>query len=231
MSEKTGSARKVPAVAEPAKVTSRSEKRELSRALILGTAVRLFAERGFEGVRLDEIAQEAGVRRTLVLYYFASKEELWRAAGEQVSAAFNRALHRKYREARERSPADPLSDSLAASLEAFLEEPDFPRFLVREGGVKSPRLDWLIERFDYVDVDYGSPELRSMLKNTIARDVFFAILLSMTALGPLMDAWLSRVAERPESGLYPMSASSKDELVALMTRFISGLDVASETAV
>lgn len=201
---------------------TRAEQRERSQKRILDTAIRLFAERGYDGVPLDEIARQAGVRRTLLLYYFPSKDELWHAAAGKVSSAFNKALHERTRNTEHGGHGQ--SYNLAASLEAFLEEPDYPRFLVREGGTQSPRLEWLIDKFEYVDVSDGSPSLKAVLENTIAREVFFSILLSMTALGPLMDAWLSKVAGRGKYGIHPMSEDSKAELVDLLTKIIIALD-------
>jgi TetR/AcrR family fatty acid metabolism transcriptional regulator len=47
-----------------------------SRA-ILHVAERLFSERGYHGVSVDEIARDAGVSKGLVLYHFKSKQDLF----------------------------------------------------------------------------------------------------------------------------------------------------------
>jgi AcrR family transcriptional regulator len=43
---------------------------------ILQTAVKIFAERSFEGARIEEIAREAKVPKSLIYYHFKSKEEI-----------------------------------------------------------------------------------------------------------------------------------------------------------
>lgn len=43
---------------------------------ILSAAVRIFAEKSFEGSRIDEIAQEANVPKSLIYYHFKSKDEI-----------------------------------------------------------------------------------------------------------------------------------------------------------
>lgn len=207
-----------------ARKTSRAEQRDKSTSTILSTAIALFGERGYAGVSLDEVAAAAGVRRTLVLYYFKSKDELWRTAARQVSAAFNKALTNRIARVSAASGEERLRATLAASLDAFLEEPDFPRFLVREGGTQNERLDWLVGHFDYAEVGYGSEAFKAYVGTTIMRDTLFAILLSMAALGPLMEASLSRVSGRRRSGIYPMSRGNRKELVALMTRFVLSLE-------
>lgn len=197
-------------------------------AAILTTAIRLFAERGYAGVSLDELAMEAGVRRTLLLYYYKSKDELWRAAAADVSAAFNRSLADKLAKAGGKNDRERLHSTLEASLDAYLEEPDFPRFLIREGGMESPRLHYLVEHFNYADVKYSSADFSRLVGTTILRDVMFAVFLSMAALGPLMEASLSRASGRRKPGVYPMSAKNRRELVSLLTAFMMSVQRTSK---
>lgn len=55
-----------------------------SRALLLAAARREFARRGFEGARVDEIAERAGVNKQLVYHHFGNKEDLYRLVLESV---------------------------------------------------------------------------------------------------------------------------------------------------
>lgn len=43
---------------------------------ILKAAVKIFAEKSFDGSRVDEIAKEAGVPKSLIYYHFKSKEHI-----------------------------------------------------------------------------------------------------------------------------------------------------------
>lgn len=47
-----------------------------AREKILQTAVKIFAEKSFEGSRIDEIAREANVTKSLIYYHFKSKDEI-----------------------------------------------------------------------------------------------------------------------------------------------------------
>lgn len=47
-----------------------------ARERILNTAVRIFAEKSFEGSRIDEIAREAKVPKSLIYYHFKSKDDI-----------------------------------------------------------------------------------------------------------------------------------------------------------
>ena len=48
-----------------------------SRSQILGAARKLFAEQGFEGTSLRQIAREAGVDPAMIHHFFKSKDELF----------------------------------------------------------------------------------------------------------------------------------------------------------
>ena len=43
---------------------------------ILQAAIKIFASKSFEGSRIDEIAQEAKVPKSLIYYHFKSKDEI-----------------------------------------------------------------------------------------------------------------------------------------------------------
>lgn len=61
----------------------RQRDADRSRRLILDAAVAEFAEKGFAGARVSEIAARAGVNKQLISYYFGGKDGLARAIGQR----------------------------------------------------------------------------------------------------------------------------------------------------
>lgn len=53
-----------------------------ARDALLDAAFRMFAERGYRAVRLEELAEAAGMTKGAIYYYFDSKEDLLRRALE-----------------------------------------------------------------------------------------------------------------------------------------------------
>ncbi len=60
---------------------------EERRQQILEVALGVCAEKGFSGTTLDDIAEGAGVSRTLIVQHFGSKEGLYQALPEVVGRA------------------------------------------------------------------------------------------------------------------------------------------------
>ncbi|WP_329377911.1 TetR/AcrR family transcriptional regulator [Streptomyces sp. NBC_01716] len=76
-------------MAEPPSLRERT--RRAVRAEITETAMRLFAENGFDATTVDQIATSSGISRRSFFHYFGSKEDLvlgdTEALGETVRAA------------------------------------------------------------------------------------------------------------------------------------------------
>ena len=62
------------------------------RAQLIGAAMRLFSEQGFDGTTTREIAEAAGVNEAIIFRHFASKEELyWAVVNDRVSKGGRKA--------------------------------------------------------------------------------------------------------------------------------------------
>src|SRR4029453_2432400 len=53
-----------------------SVRRQLMENEVIDHATRLFAERGFAGTSLQDVAESMGLKRPALYYYFNSKDEL-----------------------------------------------------------------------------------------------------------------------------------------------------------
>src|SRR5687768_11418186 len=67
-------------------------KGEQTRRLIVETALRLFAERGYDRTTMRAIADEAGLSVSNAYYYFASKEHLVQGFYDQLQSSHEQAV-------------------------------------------------------------------------------------------------------------------------------------------
>ena len=64
--------------------TSRRQTRQVNESAILRAAERVFARAGFEGATMADIADEAGLPKANLHYYFGAKRALYRAVLDAV---------------------------------------------------------------------------------------------------------------------------------------------------
>lgn len=116
---------------------SGTDRPDLREALLLA-AIDLFAERGFEGVSLSQIASEIDANVGLTRYYFGSKASLWTAAMSHLSECFVQDLGH-VNSFEEGSKTDALKALIKAFVMASGRWPQVSRIIVFDGDKSDAR--------------------------------------------------------------------------------------------
>lgn len=101
-----------------------------TKAQLLQAAVAIFADKGFSGARVEEIARRAKANKAMIYYHFGTKEGLYKAVLLATFSAVEAEL-----EAIVQSEADPLARlmSLYRGLgRMFRRESRMPQIILRE---------------------------------------------------------------------------------------------------
>lgn len=77
---------------KPLRAGLRERKKLRTRETIATTALRLFAERGYDQTTLDDIAEASDVSKRTIFSYYASKEDILFSDGPAVLGALEHAL-------------------------------------------------------------------------------------------------------------------------------------------
>lgn len=166
-----------------------------SREAILDAAEVAFADRGYEGASLQQIATAAGVSRGMPSYAFSSKERLYEAVLERAFAAPT-ALAREGRAPGGGDPRAVLAGLVGSYLDFLAARPTYVRLLQRAAledgerlGRAAAHLDALAQGVDALVELLGAADLRpvdpAQLFVSIVALCFFPLAHQATLLGPL----------------------------------------------
>lgn len=97
--------------------------------LILKAATGVFSRKGFDGTRIAEIAEIAGMPKANIYYYFSSKEEIYSAIIARLIAGWDDALANIRAD---REPADAFRAYIRAKLDYTRRNPEESRLFASE---------------------------------------------------------------------------------------------------
>jgi AcrR family transcriptional regulator len=200
---------------------SRTAPKQPAKDRILDAAMTLFAERGYEGTSFNNITELCGAKRSLILYHYASKDELWRLAVGQVCQRFNDEMERRLNWDDASSDEDKMRAGMAAFIDTLVAVPEYGQIFLREGTSPGPRLDWMAKNFAppvTLSIRFSDPNFSRRVKRSVLRDVITATCLGITSLGPLLEVSLAAALHRPNAGVYPLTQKRRDEVISLMMR-------------
>jgi TetR/AcrR family transcriptional regulator len=176
-----------------------------TRTKILDAAATLMTRRGFAGTSAQSVADEAGVNKALIFYYFGNKTRLF----EHVLEHYLRGLHEALSQvayAATASPIERMHCMLDAWIDYIEERPEYPALVQRELANAQGRHD-LIARYNQQNFELVEPLLRPLAGKkrspTAAFQLFTSIVgmvlyyyISAPVLEPLVKDPLGRTACR-----------------------------------
>ena len=115
------------------------EKHTGTEKIILEAARQIFIRKGFDGARMQEIADEANINKALLHYYFRSKDKLFMAIFVDVIQAFISSSVKFIQD-----PGQSVFDKIRLFVEKYIsliqENPYLPGFILNELNQRPGRL-------------------------------------------------------------------------------------------
>lgn len=138
-------------LASPGRRAVGEVQKEARRLQILQAAKAVFAEAGFEGSTMADIARAAGFSYGAVYWYFPSKDELFHALMEAEEQALRERIARSLAGVAPEDPEGALRAAVRATFELFEEDRAAVKLLFRDsyamGGRFESHLGGIYERF------------------------------------------------------------------------------------
>jgi TetR/AcrR family transcriptional regulator len=109
-----------------AQITATNEK----ESAVLNAALHVFAAKGKDGARMQEIADRADINKAMLHYYFRSKDKLYEAVLESVMLHFFDAMDAVFQ--KNLPFPDMLRELIGMFMQEHMEHPDVSRLWVHE---------------------------------------------------------------------------------------------------
>lgn len=114
---------------------------------ILDSALTEFSEHGFDGSTMRDIAARAGVNHAMIRYYYATKEQLWRAAVTRMFERVNAEIDYSSEFLEGMSTVEGFKEFLRRYVRYCAHHPEHARLMVQESIRGGDRLAWAVEEF------------------------------------------------------------------------------------
>ncbi len=139
------------------------------RAQILTHATRLFAEQGYDGTSVQQIADAVGIRKPSLLYHFKSKDELREEVLSEMLAHWNAVLPGLLLKA---SAEERFDATMEALTEFFIVDPERARLFLRETLDRPEQMQSMLGAFVQPWVELLGDQLeRAKAQCLVRRDV------------------------------------------------------------
>jgi AcrR family transcriptional regulator len=109
--------------APPVTPEKATRNRDRTRAQILKAATMEFAQKGYDGARVEQIAARAETNKRMLYYYFQNKDELFQAVMEESY----RSIREAERDLRllEQPPIEAIRTLVTFTWDYYIEHPEF----------------------------------------------------------------------------------------------------------
>lgn len=118
---------------------------EETRKKILDAARNRFAEHGFDGTSVREIAQDCGTRHSMITYHFGTKEELWRESVRSMFALIRAEVFDPSEEEIDLPIPERFRRIARRYVRYSAKHPEHARITIAETIRGGERLEWLVE--------------------------------------------------------------------------------------
>lgn len=168
---------------------SPTDSKSSAKENILQAARQAFSDMGYEAATLKIIGDLCGAKRTLIMYHFNSKEELWKQVILQVKNEHQSAFNRYYADAELNTDSERAKQCGIAFLKACRDVPEYGRILIREGLTASDRLTWITEALTPEQIAvpvFDDPDYTEASFLGLVRQIQAGAMLYVGNMSPLM---------------------------------------------
>lgn len=159
-----------------------TEQEKQTEEVIFESATEVFIERGMDGARMQDIANHAGINKSLLHYYYRTKDQLFNAVFEKIAGQ----MFKKF------APVFDENLTLEEKLRFFFREhitflqknPRLPAFLINELHRNPDRIKRIIQGIDINKIwtTLEAQHKDDLIKYNITRESIPQLMTSIAAM-------------------------------------------------
>lgn len=162
------------------------EEDSKTEEVIFDSAKEVFLEKGFDGAKMQDIADHAGINKALLHYYYRSKEKLFDIVFSQIVNQFFKKMGEIWDT--EESIENKINSFIDTYVDFLIINPFVPRFIINTlarspknaGDLLNQKTDGILNKFsskiDKIQQDIDNEVKLGILKPTIAQDLLINII-------------------------------------------------------
>lgn len=204
-------------MAKQKKTAATQERSVRTREQIEEAALSAFADLGYEGASTRYIADLAGVKQQLITYHYGSKLDLWKVVADSLFTDYREHMEQRLNGL---DGVDVLTTTrilVRDYLEYCATKPQLARFMMHEGGVVTPRLTWLFEK-------YTGDLIRTMQDRIVeARRLAGAPDVNVVQLSYILIGASAMFSQEAEYQLLTGETSISDETIESYSELVASL--------
>lgn len=159
-----------------------TEIEKLTEEKIFDAATEVFVEKGMDGARMQDIANQAGINKALLHYYYRTKEKLFNAVFEKIARKILKKFAPVFDE--NLSLEDKIRFFFTEHISFLQENPRLPGFILNEVNRHPERIKKLLAGVDFGEIwlklyDQHKTELK---KYNITQADLPQLMISMAAI-------------------------------------------------
>lgn len=172
-------------------------KNSTTEKIILEAAKHIFQQKGMAGTRMQEIANEAGINKALLHYYFRSKQLLFEAVFKHAFLVLAPQLNNIIND--ESSLFEKIEKFSANYITFIIKHPYLPNFIIQELNRNPEFINNLIQKEQFPSFEKFKLQVLDNIENKTIRPIdpsqLFIHLISLNILpflaAPLLKSFLN----------------------------------------
>ncbi len=187
--------------------------------VILQSAREIFYKKGLSGARMQEIADQAGINKAMLHYYFKTKEQLFNKVFSDALQIFSGRVAEILNG--ELSFEEKIRTYVNHTVDALVLDPGIPVFVLNELTNNPDRLVEMFAAKDKIDLGKFFQEVKQYSKGTANPEVLFMDMVALCVYPIVMSSVLKKLLKKTDQEYYELMEQRKVHIINNILQQIS----------